>query len=166
MNPYSLTTLRGALGNVDAATRKTARMPRHSFTPAVSDRDYLGWRDPSAPQRGYLFVEGELGPIGVMITKTRSRNSVQRAVMCEFCRLPRRFDQVVLFTAPTSLKQADQSTFGTYLCVDLDCNARVNAMKPVTPLDPPAPVLVAKRRAELAQRARAFITEVLERAAA
>lgn len=164
MRPHALTTLRNALGNVDASTRKTARMPRDGFTPAVEDRDYLGWRDPSAPQRGYLFVEGERGLQGVMVMTTRTRNSVRRAVMCEFCRIPRRFDQVVLFTAPTSPKQKDSSTFGTYLCIDLDCNARVNALKPMGPLDPPAGVMVAERRAELSERVTAFVAEVLERA--
>ncbi|WP_052492532.1 FBP domain-containing protein [Leucobacter komagatae] len=164
MQPYTLTALRDALGNVDAATRKTARMPRHSFTPAVEERDYLGWRDPSAPQRGYIFVDGVSGPEGIMLTKTRTRNSVKRAVMCEFCRIPRRFEQVALFTAPTSQLQRDQSTLGTYLCVDLDCNARVNALRPLTPLDPPAEELIAARRQQLAQRSLAFVRDVLERA--
>lgn len=166
MQPYTLTALRDALGNVDAATRKTARMPRLRFTPAVEERDYLGWRDPSAPQRGYIFVDGANGPEGIMLTKTRTRNSAQRAVMCEFCRLPRRFEQVALFSAPISQLQRDQSTLGTYLCVDLDCNARVNALRPVTPLDPPAEELVAARREQLALRSRAFVTDVLSRAGA
>ncbi|KUF06411.1 FBP domain-containing protein [Leucobacter sp. G161] len=163
MDPRSLTTLRSALGNIDASVRRTVRMPAHSFTPPVQERDYLGWRDPSAPQRGYLFVERDGALEGIMLTRTRTRTSQQRAVMCEFCRLPRRFEQVALFSAPTSLLKRDQSTFGTYLCVDLDCNARVNAMRPVTQLDPPAEVLVAARRTELATRAQAFVANVLSK---
>lgn len=162
MRPYSLTALRAALGNVDTATRKNARMPGHQFSPPISERDYLGWRDPSAPQRGYIFVDSENGPIGIMVTKTRASTSAQRAVMCEFCRIPRRFEQVVLFVAPVA-EQRDSSTFGTYLCVDLDCNARINALRPLTPLDPPAEALVAARREDLARRSRSFVTEVLER---
>lgn len=164
MDPYSLSTLRSALGNVDSPTRRTVRMPSHSWSPAVADRDFRGWRDPSAPQRGYLFVETDNGLEGIMLTTTRSRTATQRAVMCEFCRLPRRFEQVVLFSAPVSAQKRDRSSFGTYLCVDLDCNARVNVLRPVTQLDPPAEELVATRRAQLAIRARAFVADVLARA--
>lgn len=165
MHAHSLTTLRAALGNVDAATRRTVRMTRHPYRPPLRERDYLGWRDPSAPQRGYLFIERAGTPTGIMLTTTRTRMNQTRAVMCEFCRLPRRFEQVALFTAPLSLRRGPQSTIGTYLCIDLDCNARVNRLRPLTPLDPPAEELVSQRRAQLAVRAEAFITEVLRQSA-
>ncbi|WP_025134314.1 FBP domain-containing protein [Leucobacter sp. PH1c] len=161
MPPHTLSALRTTLGNIDAATRRTVRMPRTPARPAWPDRDYLGWRDPSAPQRGYLFTE-HAGPLrGIMLTTTRARAGAGRAVMCELCRIPRRFEQVSLFVAPTGLAERRMSTLGTYLCVDLDCNARVNALRPLTPLDPPAEALVAGRRAELAERAARFIDEVL-----
>ena len=165
VHAHSLTTLRSALGNVDAATRRTVRMPRRPLRPPLGERDYLGWRDPSAPQRGYLFIERAGTPTGIMLTTTRTRMTQGRAVMCEFCRLPRRFEQVALFTAPTTPRRGAQSTIGTYLCVDLDCNARVNRLQPLTPLDPPAEELVATRREQLAERSTAFITEVLRQAA-
>lgn len=164
MRFHSLTELRSALENVDAATRRTVRMPRQRPSPAWEDRDYIGWRDPSAPQRGYLFVEHGGSIRGIMLTHTRVRTPSGRAVMCELCRLPRRFEQVVLFSAPTALRSPNDkslSSRGSYLCVDLDCNARVNALRPLTPLDPPADQLVAARRSLLATRAAAFVSEVL-----
>lgn len=166
MHPHSLTTFRAALGNVDDATRRTVRMPRVPSLPPPAERDFTGWRDPSAPQRGYLFTEHGGTLAGIMLTTTRTRTNANRAVMCEFCRLPRRFEQVALFTAATSAALRDQSTFGTYLCVDLDCNARVNRLRPLTPLDPPADELVAQRRAQLADRSTAFVTSILDAHAA
>ncbi len=166
MHSHSLTTLRAALGNVDTAVRQTVRMPRHQLRPPLSERDYLGWRDPSAPQRGYLFTEDNTGLQGVMLTTTRTRTQATRSVMCEFCRIPRRFEQVALFvaTTPGAQRGRQQRSLGTYLCVDLDCNARVNALRPLTPLDPPADVLVTERREDLARRSHAFIREVLSNA--
>lgn len=164
MLPYPLSTFRAALGNIDETTRRTVRLPRHSLKPAADLRDYYGWRDPSAPQRGYLFTERDGHLIGIMLTTTRTRTTASRAVMCEFCRIPRRFEQVALFTAPTAVHRRNQSEFGTYLCIDLDCNVRVNALQPLTPLDPPAELLVSEHRAALAQRSHAFITDVIEHA--
>lgn len=165
MHEHTLTSFRAALGNVDEATRRTVRQPRVARKPPPAERDFIGWRDPSAPQRGYLFTEhtGEL--TGIMLTTTRTRTNASRAVMCEFCRMPRRFEQVALFTAG-SAQSKQQSTLGTYLCVDLDCNVRVNQLRPLTPLDPPADELVAQRRRELAERSAAFVTGVLSAVAA
>ncbi|WP_164512814.1 FBP domain-containing protein [Leucobacter chromiireducens] len=161
MPPHTLSELRAALGNIDQPTRRTVRMSARPPRPAWSERDFLGWRDPSALQRGYLFT-AHGGPLrGIMLTTTRTRTAAGRAVMCELCRIPRRFEQVSLFVAPTGLAERRMSTIGTYLCVDLDCNARVNALRPLTPLDPPAEELVAAHRAELASRAAAFIDGVL-----
>ncbi|WP_446429635.1 FBP domain-containing protein [Leucobacter sp. 1207-22] len=164
MLPYPLSTFRAALGNVDDATRRTVRLPRHPLKPSSQLRDYYGWRDPSAPQRGYLFTEQTGALTGIMLTTTRTHTAAGRAVMCEFCRIPRRFEQVALFTASTATHQRSQSGLGTYLCVDLDCNARVNALQPLTPLDPPAEALVTEHRAALARRSAAFITSVLRQA--
>lgn len=161
MHEHTLTAFRAALGNIDEATRRTVRRPRISPKPSPAERDFIGWRDPSAPQRGYLFTEhsGEL--TGIMLTTTRTRTNANRAVMCEFCRMPRRFEQVALFTASAAAQAKEQSTLGTYLCVDLDCNVRVNQLRPLTPLDPPADVLVAQRRHALAERSASFVAEVL-----
>ncbi|GAA1608262.1 FBP domain-containing protein [Leucobacter chromiireducens] len=161
MPPHTLSELRAALGNIDESTRRTVRMTRHPLRPAWGERDYIGWRDPSAPQRGYLFTAHGGALRGIMLTTTRTRTAAGRAVMCELCRIPRRFEQVSLFVAPTALAERRMSTLGTYLCVDLDCNARVNALRPLTPLDPPADELVAAHRAELAGRAAGFVDEVL-----
>ena len=163
MQPRTLHELRGALGNADARVRRTIRAPRGLADTDWDGLDYLGWRDPSALQRGYLFVEREGDTRGVLLLHARAEARPARAVMCTLCRIPRRFDQVVLFSGPTldTLAGKNSSTGGSYLCADLRCNARVNALAPTGPLDPPAAELVAGARAALSQRAHAFVDALL-----
>ncbi|WP_435299726.1 FBP domain-containing protein [Timonella sp. A28] len=161
MQARTLTELRAALENVDDKTRKTVRMPKTLPHIAWDELDYLGWRDPSAQQRGYIFIEHNKRLRGIMVTHAPAKTSVSRAVMCAFCRIPLRFEQVVLFTAAISSHSKELSTRGTYLCTDLDCNIRVNALQPATPLDPPAEELVAEKRRALATRTTAFIEAVM-----
>lgn len=154
--------LRSALLNVSESVRRTVRVPKR-LPLAWGEADYLGWRDPSAPQRGYILIEesGELK--GIMLTHARLSASPSRAVMCALCHIPRRFEQVVLFTGTAGASDRSLSSCGSYLCADLDCNVRVNTLRPSSPLEPSAEELVAQRRADLRQRAHAFVAAVLAR---
>jgi hypothetical protein len=162
MKKRSLRELKLALGNVDGATRKAVHAPKVLSRVDWNDLDYLGWRDPGAQQRGYLFIEREETLHGVMVLNTKTQTAAARAVMCAFCKMPRRFGQVVLFSSPTLTNTKGTSTKGTYICADLDCNARVNGLRPMSPLDPPADELVAKHRSQLSAAAHRFIASVLE----
>ena len=166
MKKRSLREFKLALGNVDEATRKAVHAPKALTRLAWEDLDYLGWRDPGAQQRGYLFIERDERLHGVMVLNTKTQTSAGRAVMCAFCRMPRRFGQVVLFSSPTLTNPKGTSTQGTYICADLDCNVRVNGLRPMSPLDPPADELVGKHREQLADSAQRFVASVLELPAA
>lgn len=162
MQPRTVKELRAALLNVSESVRRTVRMPQR-LPLSWGDIDYVGWRDPSAPQRGYIFIEESGRLQGIMLTHARLSASPSRAVMCALCHIPRRFEQVVLFTGQADATDRSLSSRGSYLCADLDCNARVNVLRPASPLAPSADVLVAERRAGLRERAHAFVAEVLTR---
>ncbi len=162
MKERSLRELRLALGNVDGATRRAVHAPRVLTRVPWEELDYLGWRDPGAQQRGYLFVERQGELRGIMLLNTKTRPSAARAVMCAFCRMPRRFGQAVLFSSPTHTSKKNSSTRGSYICSDLDCNLRINSLRPTSPLDPPAAELVTRHRELLAEAVERFVASVLE----
>ncbi|MBN8206862.1 FBP domain-containing protein [Microbacterium esteraromaticum] len=160
MQKRSLGELRRALQNVSEATRRTVRMPK-SWEAGWQNLDYLGWRDPSARQRGYLFVEREGQLQGIMLERARLASAPARAVMCTLCRMPRRFEQVILFTGRSAASDQSRSSRGSYLCAELDCNSRVNRLLPSSMLEGSAEEFVAGRRQGLRERAHSFVAEVL-----
>ncbi|PRB18285.1 FBP domain-containing protein [Microbacterium sp. MYb62] len=162
MHGRTLSELRAALLNVSEATRRTVRMPK-TMRSDGTDLDYLGWRDPSARQRGYVFIERSGVLEGVMLVHSRLPVSPARAVMCTLCRMPRRFGQVILFTGSSGTSDRSLSSRGSYLCADLDCNIRMNVLTPGSAWEASPEEYVAGRRAGLRERAQAFVAEVLRR---
>jgi hypothetical protein len=126
-----------------------------------ADLDLLGWRDPKAPLRGYLVLEGADGPVGLAVRAAESRMSSRTAVMCLLCQTGQGGDAVSLFTA-RRIGEAGRNgnTVGTYICADLRCSDRVRTeIPPWLQLRDPAEV-VAERAAELRGRAEGFLDAV------
>lgn len=157
--------VRASLRNASPREISTLALPR-GFDSLRFDRlDYLGWRDPRARHRGYLFTQTERGPVGLILTAAaQTAGTRNRAVMCGLCQVPQRFDQVSLFTAPTSSIRSGKgfgNGVGAYLCSELNCVDLVWQTPVSGPLDPPAEEIIARRREALRQRARRFVGEVL-----
>ena len=126
-----------------------------------ADLDLLGWRDPKAPLRGYLVLEGADGPVGLAVRAAESRMSSRTAVMCLLCQTGQGGDAVSLFTA-RRIGEAGRNgnTVGTYICADLRCSDRVRTeIPPWLQLRDPAEV-VAERAAELREHAEGFLAAV------
>jgi hypothetical protein len=123
--------------------------------------DLLGWRDPKAPLRGYLVLDGADGPVGLAVRAADSRMSSGTAVMCLLCQTGQAGDAVSLFTARrTGAAGRNGNTVGTYICADLGCSDRVRTeIPPWLQLRDPAEV-VAERAAELRERAEGFLAAV------
>ena len=99
--------------------------------------DYLGWRDPKAPLRGYLVCESDDDLAGLILRAAESSSSRGKSAMCELCRAPLSGDQVTLFVARRAGQAGrDLNTVGTYICADLGCSARVRVLAPATALRP------------------------------
>jgi hypothetical protein len=126
-----------------------------------ADLDLLGWRDPKAPLRGYLVLDGADGPVGLAVRAAESRMSSRTAVMCLLCQTGQGGDAVSLFTARRiGVAGRNGNTVGTYICADLRCSDRVRTeIPPWLQLRDPAEV-VAERAAELRGRAEGFLDAV------
>jgi hypothetical protein len=124
--------------------------------------DFLGWRDPKAPLRGYVVRWLDDRPVGIALRAAESRMSHRVAAMCLLCQSVHSGADVSLFTARRSGQAGrDGNTIGTYMCADLACCHHVRTGVRPTPDQPDPAAVVEDRRVALAARLDAFINEVL-----
>src|SRR6478736_1866274 len=63
--------------------------------------DFFAWRDPRTRGRGYVIVERDGDPIGVVLRAAEGMSRA-RAAVCNLCHTMQPADQVSLFTARKS----------------------------------------------------------------
>jgi hypothetical protein len=123
--------------------------------------DYLGWRDPKAPNRGYLVVRREAGVTGIAVNTQASRAPRRGAGLCDLCNTAHHVTDVALFAARRAgTAGREGNTVGLYICADLACSLYVRGLRE---LDVPqgetaAPEVRAER---LATRLEGFVNRVL-----
>jgi hypothetical protein len=124
--------------------------------------DYLGWRDPKLPQRGYIAYWSDGEPVGILLRAAESRMSRRMAAMCLLCRSADSADNISLFTARRSGQAGRKGdSVGTYICTDLACSQKIRTGVP-TSRDQPDPALVIDERViGLQARLDAFMADVL-----
>lgn len=162
MRPLSRAEARAAVTNTDP-TGDRVRLPGHFDEIRWDDIEFLGWRDPRAPQRAYLVADDDGRALGVVLRQSPSHAEVgARAVMCALCRFTRRFNEVALFSAPRPSRDRRRrlSSVGILVCTDLDCADNVRTVPARGPLDPPADEIVRARREGLRTRTVAFLRTV------
>ena len=157
--------IRGSL--VNAASGEAQRMPLPGLHEVVwADREYLGWRDPGSPQRGYLVYWSGERPIGIALRASEVRLRPGSAI-CSLCNTPQPAGQVTMFSA---IRAGDAgragNSVGTNICADLACSLLIRiAPTPTYDGMPAASDMIAARSAGLAARVRSFGGRVLESAA-
>jgi hypothetical protein len=126
-----------------------------------AELEVLGWRDPKAPLRGYLVVDGEDGPVGIAVRAADTRMSSRTAAMCLLCQTAQTGDAVSLFTARRVGEAGrNANTVGTYICADLGCAGRARTEIPPWLRDRDPEEVAAERTAELRERVHAFLGAV------
>jgi hypothetical protein len=139
MKPITEAEIRGSF--VNATKGEIDRMPLPGLHEVIWDsREFLGWRDPGAPLRGYLVHWLDDRPIGILL----------------------RASEVTLFTAPKAGESGrNGNSIGTYICDDLACSFIIRITPGAHPLQPSPEELVATRATGLHERLRAFTASVL-----
>lgn len=164
MKPLTESDIRSSI--VNASRGDVERMPLPGLHEVVWDeREYLGWRDPGAPQRGYLVFWREGEPVGIML---RASDAPTRAAsaMCSLCTTAQPAGQVTMFSAARAGEAGRAgNTVGTYICADLACSLLIRIAPPPYELQPDPAELVAARAARLRARLHSFSDRVLTDAA-
>ena len=120
--------------NCTKGEAKRANVPRDLAGLPWDDLDFLGWRDPQAPERAYFAAEVDGGLVAVALRCPGPSPLRRRSNICSFC-LTAHTGGVTLMVAGRSGKAGQQgNSVGTYLCTDLACSLYLRDKKPVVGL--------------------------------
>ncbi|XRQ15146.1 FBP domain-containing protein [Actinomadura welshii] len=131
MEPVTERDLRRSFVNCSRGEANRLTLPRDFADLPWDDLDFLGWRDPRAPERAYLVAEhgGRLTGIALRAAGGVSRGFTARS-MCSLCLTTRTGGAVSLMTARRTGEAGRQgNSVGQYFCGDLDCSLYVRGRK-------------------------------------
>ncbi len=165
MRPLNPDEIRASM--VNASVEDVAKMTLPGLHETVwESREYLGWRDPLMPQRGYIVFWRDEVATGMVLRAADARMSRGMAAMCSLCRTQQPAHQVSLFSVPKAGKAGREgNTVSTYICADLACSTIIRILPPPSDMQPSPTEVVASRAAGLLTRLNSFTTEVLTTAA-
>ncbi len=162
MQPLTAPEIRASF--VNATLGEAERVPMPGLHEVIwEQREYLGWRDPQAHQRGYLVHWRHGIPIGIVLRASEFSLQPGISAMCSLCRIAQPSSQVTLFSAPRAGQAGrDGNTIGTYICDDLACSHLIRILPPVHPMQPSPAEILAGRTEGLLARVDAFTLDVMK----
>ena len=131
MEPLTERDIRMSLVNCSQGEARRASLPRDLAAFPWEQLDFLGWREPGAPDRAYLIAERDRGLVGVALRATSGgrRNFLARS-MCSLCLTTHTAGGVALMTARRTGEAGRRgNSVGQYLCTDLACSLYVRGLK-------------------------------------
>jgi FBP C-terminal treble-clef zinc-finger len=132
VQPISEPGIRASFVNCSKGEAKRLAVPRELAEVPWADLDFLGWRDPGAPERAYLVAErdgGGLTGVALRATPKGTRGFTARS-MCSLCLTTRTAGAVALMTARRAGEAGRRgNTVGQYLCADLACSFYVRGLR-------------------------------------
>ena len=129
MNPLTEPEIRAAFVNCTVGEAKRLSVPRDLADRPWPDLDFLGWRDPQAPDRAYLVTELDGRPTGLALRCPSAASWQTRRSLCSMC-LTAHTGGVSLMVAPKAGKAGRQgNSVGAYICSDLACSLYVRGAK-------------------------------------
>ncbi|MFH8889430.1 FBP domain-containing protein [Streptomyces sp. NPDC017949] len=130
MKPLTEQEIRTAFVNCTKGEAKRLFVPRDLAERPWGDLDFLGWRDPQAPDRAYLVTVLDDRPVGVQLRSSSGAGAGQaRRSMCTVC-LTTHTGGVALLVAPKAGKAGQQgNSVGVYMCDDLACSLYLRGRK-------------------------------------
>ncbi|GLW75476.1 hypothetical protein Kpho02_77730 [Kitasatospora phosalacinea] len=124
--------IRASFVNCTKGEASRLTLPRDLSELPWEDLDFLGWRDPGAPQRSYIVAEhgGEL--VGVALRLAQRTGPAGHGSMCSICLTTHLASGVSLMTARKARRgggDEEYASAGEYFCSDLACSRYVRGMK-------------------------------------
>ncbi|MFG2459762.1 FBP domain-containing protein [Streptomyces sp. NPDC048523] len=131
MEPLTEKEIRAAFVNCTKGEAKRLAVPRDLADRPWEDLDYLGWRDPQAPDRAYLVTVLDGRPTGLALRGAAAGYRQARRSMCSMC-LTTHSGGVSLMVAPKAGRAGQQgNSVGAYMCDDLACSLYVRGKRAV-----------------------------------
>ncbi|WP_338702652.1 FBP domain-containing protein [Streptomyces sp. Q6] len=121
--------IRSAFVNCSKGEAKRLFVPHDLAERPWDDLDFFGWRDPQAPDRGYLVAEIDGDLRALALRASHSTVGQTRRSMCSLC-VTTHTGGVSLLVAPKAGKAGKQgNSVGAYMCSDLACSLYVRGKK-------------------------------------
>ncbi|MEU0073965.1 FBP domain-containing protein [Streptomyces sp. NPDC006332] len=122
--------IRTSFVNCSKGEAKRLATPRELDELPWDHLDFLGWRDPGAPDRSYLVTERDGTLVGVTLRFPSSRRGFLHRSMCSLCLTTHPGGGVSLMTARKAGPAGREgNSVGLYMCTDLACSLYVRGKK-------------------------------------
>jgi hypothetical protein len=130
VRPVTEREIRASFVNCTKGEARRLAVPRDLAARPWDDLDFLGWRDPAAPDRAYLVTESGDGFVGVALRRAATHAGRVRRSMCSLCLTTHTGDGVSLMTARKAGKAGQLgNSVGAYICTDLACSLYLRGKK-------------------------------------
>ena len=161
MQPLSAEEIRRSFVNSSKSLVKAMTLPPRFAELPWDSLDYLGWRDPKAPNRGYLVVRRNEGVTGIALNTQATGKPRRGAGLCDLCNTAHHVTDVALFAARRAgAAGREGNTVGMYICADLACSLYLRGLRELdVPQGETAPPEVRAER--LNSRLEGFVNRVL-----
>ncbi|MGA5820953.1 FBP domain-containing protein [Kitasatospora sp. NPDC094028] len=131
MKPLTAPEIRAAFVNCTKGEAKRLHIPHDLAERPWEDLDFLGWRDPQAPDRAYLAAELDGRTVAVALRSSGAASWQARRSICSLC-VTTHTGGVSLLVAPRAGKAGKQGdSVGAYMCADLACSLYVRGKREV-----------------------------------
>lgn len=129
MKELSDPEIRAAFLNCSKGEAKRLNLPRELAEQPWDELDFLGWRDPQAPDRAYLVTDLGEGPQAVVLRSSGAASWQPRRSICSLC-VTTHTGGVSLLVAPLAGPAGRQgNSVGAYMCSDLACSLYVRGVR-------------------------------------
>ncbi|MFF5189293.1 FBP domain-containing protein [Streptomyces sp. NPDC000345] len=130
MRSLTESDIRTSFVNCSKGEARRLPTPRDLDQLPWEEMDFLGWRDPGAPDRSYLVAERRGGPVGVTLRFPPSQRGFLHRSMCSLCLTTHPGGGVSLMTArKAGAAGREGNSVGLYMCTDLACSLYVRGRK-------------------------------------
>ena len=161
MKPLDQQQIRAAMANSTRGESSRMVFPAGFAGLEFSDLEYLGWRDPKAPQRGYLVSWRGDRPVGIALRAPEDAAKRRRAV-CAWCEDVYATDEVSLNVARRAgASGRNGDTLGTLICTTFGCSRNVRRIPRIVEAGDDPDGLVLRRIDGLRERSVRFAEDVL-----
>ncbi|WP_432118157.1 FBP domain-containing protein [Streptomyces sp. bgisy032] len=130
MRPLTEQDIRASFINCSKGEAKRLAVPRDLAERPWEDLDFLGWRDPGAPDRSYLVTGRDGRLVGVAMRFQAAQRGFLHRSMCSLCLTTHPRGGVSLMTArKAGAAGREGNSVGAYMCTDLACSLYVRGKK-------------------------------------
>lgn len=151
--------IRDSFLNASRSERKNMSLPPDLDQLAWDDIDFLGWKDPKFPNIGYVVVDLDGEPVGLLLrqTETRARSRPQ----CSWCADVQLPNDVVFYAAKRAGDAGRRGdTVGTLICEHFECSRNVRRLPPSAYLGFDREAARDRRIEALRQHVQGFVRDI------